>query len=138
MNALDCPGYFNSTAAYAVALAIAIGVKRITLFGFDFTYPNAHHAEQGRACVEFLLGIAKARGIEIGLPDSTSLMDGCTTREARFYGYDGLAIAFEHDEAGAVRLTFSPRALPNAEAIEARYDHSQHPNALVRDQANRS
>ena len=46
--------YFNSTAAYAVAYAIYLGVKKISLFGFDFTYPNAHHAEKGRACVEFL------------------------------------------------------------------------------------
>jgi hypothetical protein len=50
--------YFNSTAAYAVAYAIHMGVKKISVFGMDFTYPNAHDAEKGRACVEFWLGIA--------------------------------------------------------------------------------
>jgi hypothetical protein len=35
------------------------------LFGIDFTYPNAHDAEKGRACVEFWLGIAAARGIKL-------------------------------------------------------------------------
>lgn len=139
INALRAPAYFNSTAAYAVAYAVAIGVERITLFGFDFTYPNAHQAEQGRACVEFYLGMAKARGIEIGLPDSTTLMDACvTTPGGRYYGYDGLAIASEHDDAGQVTLTFTPRDLPAAAEVEARYDHSRHPNALVADQASRS
>jgi hypothetical protein len=133
MNALGPPalGYFNSTAAYAVAYAVAIGVQQITLFGFDFTYANSHQAEQGRGCVEFYLGLAHARGIRIGLPDSTTLMDACTTREARFYGYDGMAVAAEHDDAGQVALTFTPRDLPTAAEIEARYDHSKHPNPLV-------
>lgn len=134
MNALgpECPGYFNSTAAYAVAFAVAIGVKQITLFGFDFTYANSHQAEQGRACVEFWLGFAKARGIRIGLPNSTSLMDAVTTREARFYGYDGALITSAYDDDGQITLTFEPQALPTAAEIEARYDHSRHPNELLR------
>jgi len=45
--------YFNNTAAYAVALAIHIGATKISLFGMDYTYPNVHDAEKGRACVEF-------------------------------------------------------------------------------------
>ena len=40
--------YFNSTAAYAIAYAVHIGVKRISLFGLDYTLPNRHQAEQGR------------------------------------------------------------------------------------------
>jgi hypothetical protein len=56
--------YLNNTAAYAVAYAIHIGVKKISLYGCDFTYPNAHDAEKGRACVEYWLGFAKARGIQ--------------------------------------------------------------------------
>jgi len=42
-------GYFNSTAAYAVAYAIHVGVKEISLYGCDFTYHNSHHAEMGLA-----------------------------------------------------------------------------------------
>ena len=136
MNALgpEALGYFNSTAAYAVAYAVAIGVEKLTIFGFDFTYPNAHDAEKGRACVEFYLGIAKARGIEIGFPDTTTLMDGHATRKSRFYGYDGMTIASAYDDAGQVSLTFEPRPLPTAAEIETRYDHSKHPNALVASQ----
>lgn len=123
--------YFNSTAAYAVAYAVHIGVEEIALFGCDFTYPNAHQAEKGRACVEFHLGIAKARGIKIALPDNTSLMDGIAPMEERVYGYDTLDIDME-DDGENVRLTFTPKDAPTAEEIERRYDHSAHPNPLVK------
>lgn len=125
--------YFNSTAAYAVAFAIYAGVERITLFGCDFTYPNAHDAERGRGNVEFLLGFAKARGIKIGLPDVTALMDACYPRRDRFYGYDTIDVDFVDQEDGtrAIQLTPHDRRLPSAEEIEAKYDHSKHPNPLA-------
>lgn len=132
MNACGQTEYFNSTGAYAVALAVALGVKRIYLFGIDYTLPNFHHAEQGRGCVEFYLGMHKARGGVIGLPEGTALMDGIATRAARLYGYDGMDIAFEAGGDEPLRLRFTPRALPSAEEIEARYDHSRSPNPLVR------
>jgi SAM-dependent methyltransferase len=131
MNACCGVAYFNSTAAYAVAYAIYLGVEQISLFGCDFTYPNAHQAEKGRACMEFYLGIAKARGIEIALPDVTSLMDAISPEDERVYGYDGMTISYATDETGWVSVEFTPRALPTAEAIEKRYDHSSHPNPLV-------
>lgn len=126
--------YFNSTAAYAVAYAIYVGVKRISLFGFDFTYPNAHHAEKGRACVEFWLGQASARNIEICISDRSSLMDMVEDRlGTEPYGYDTLAVQIEtSDEDGRAHVTFTPREdLPTAAEIEARYDHANHPNPLV-------
>lgn len=124
--------YFNSTAAYAIAFAIHIGVEKISVFGMDFTYPNAHDAEKGRACVEFWLGVATARGIKISLPKTTTLMDAMHTRAARLYGYDTQDVAFVMQPDGQIRLDFTERAqLPSAEEIEAAYDHSAHPNALV-------
>lgn len=124
--------YFNSTAAYAVALAVHMEVKNIALFGCDFTYPNAHDAEKGRACVEFHLGIAKARGIIIGLPNNTSLLDGIATKQDRIYGYDTLDLEIVEDEHGITRVTKTPHdRRPTADEIEARYDHSKHPNEMV-------
>jgi hypothetical protein len=123
--------YFNSTAAYAVAYAIHIGVQKISLFGIDFTYPNAHDAEKGRACVEFWLGIAAGRKIKISIPVHSSLMDACHTQAERLYGYDTLDVHLT-PEGGWLRLDFTERAtLPSAEEIEDRYDHSQHPSPLV-------
>lgn len=124
--------YFNSTAAYAIAFAIHIGVEKISVFGMDFTYPDAHDAEKGRACVEFWLGTAAARGIKISLPKTTTLMDAMHTRAARLYGYDTQDVAFVMHPDGQLKLEFTEReTLPSAAEIEAAYDHSAHPNALV-------
>jgi hypothetical protein len=126
LNNLGGVAYFNSTAAYAVAYAVHLGVKELLLFGIDFTYANSHQAEKGRACVEYYLGIGKARGMEIGLPAGTSLMDGCATRDDRLYGYDGMDIRFEDSATSAGRrVIMTPRDLPTAEEIEVRYDHSK-------------
>lgn len=117
--------YFNSTAAYAVAFAIHTGATELSLFGMDFTYANTHDAEKGRACVEFWLGQAHARGIKIHLPKNTTLMDANTSRAARLYGYDTLDVAFAVQADGQVKLDFTPRAtLPTAAEIEKCYDHS--------------
>lgn len=123
--------YFNSTVAYAVAFAIHIGVKRISLFGIDYTLPNVHHAEQGRACVEFWLGIAAARGIQITVSDMSSLLDACATSADRLYGYDGVEVMLSEGEGGKVKVEMYPRDLPSADEIEKRYDHSKHPNRLM-------
>lgn len=126
--------YLNGTAAYAAAFAVHIGVKRISLFGCDFTYANAHDSESGRGCLEYWLGFAKARGIEINLPATTSLLDSCVPEDRRLYGYDTLVVAIDEDpDTGAVKVAMTPRAeLPTAEEIEARYDHSKHPSPLVK------
>ena len=125
--------YFNSTIAYAVAYAIHIGVNAIHLYGSDFTYPNSHHAEKGRACVEFWLGVAMQRGIEIMVAERSSLMDMCEGRPLYGYGEMGSADAkISRDDDGEVHVELVPREqLPTATEIEAAYDHTRHPNPLV-------
>lgn len=126
--------YFNSTVAYAVALAIYLGVKSIMLFGVDFTYPNSHHAEKGRACVEYWLGVATARGIEVAVAESSSLTDMVEGRPLYGYGEFGtrdVSIACRDD--GSLAVSFAEReALPSAAQIEAAYDHTRHPSPLVK------
>jgi len=125
--------YFNSTAAYAIAYAIHIGVQKISLFGLDYTLPNSHRAEQGRACCEFWLGIAAARGIAISVPGDTSLMDACAPERERLYGYDCVDVHLDTQDDGSVKVRMEARAdVPSAEEIEARYDHKNHPNRLMR------
>lgn len=124
--------YFNSTAAYALAYAIHIGVKKVTVFGCDYTYPNSHDAEKGRACLEFWLGQAAARGVQICLPKTTSLMDAISGRQDRLYGYDTRTVKFSTRKDGSISVEFTEVAtLPTADEIERRYDHSIHPNSLV-------
>jgi len=129
----DVPtAYFNSTAAYAVAYAVHRKVRKITCFGMDFTYPDAHDAEKGRACVEFWLGIATARGIELSVPKTTTLLDAMHPQAERFYGYDCVDLGITRNEAGRITVEFTEHGrLPTAQDIEARYDHNRHPNALV-------
>lgn len=125
-------GYFNSTAAYAVAYALHLGVKKISVFGNDFTYPDAHDAEKGRACVEFWLGVAAARGVQLALPRTTSLMDAMNSQAQRFYGYDTLDLEFKRTDVGQIEVQRTEReTLPTAEEIEHSYDHTRHPNGLV-------
>lgn len=131
-----CPnGYFNSTAAYAVAYAIHQGATKISCWGMDFTYPDAHAAEKGRACVEFWLGVASARGIQIAAPQTSTLLDAMypLTGVERFYGYDCVDLKFGRSEDGKVTLDRAPKVgpLPTAEEIEHRYSHARHPNAIV-------
>jgi SAM-dependent methyltransferase len=123
--------YFNGTGAYAVAYAIHIGATKISMFGCDFTYPNAHQAEKGRACVEFWLGVAAARGIKIAMSDRTTLMDTIDGSQI-LYGYDMVDVEIAQAiENGPAVVTFTDTDAPTAEEIEARYDHSAHPNKLV-------
>ncbi len=127
--------YFNNTAAYAVAYALHLGATKISCFGMDFTHPDAHDAEKGRACVEFWLGMAAARGVELALPKTTSLMDAMQPLAERFYGYDCVELQIERGAEGVTVEFVERAALPTAADIEARYDHSRHPNALVEAQA---
>lgn len=133
VNELGGNIYFNSTAAYAVAYAIWLGVKKIYLFGMDFTYPNAHDAEKGRACVEFWVGYAMARGVKVSMPQTSSLLDACYSTQDRFYGYDCVDVRFSTTGGKTTFAFVEKTTLPTADEIEHRYDHSRHPNALVED-----
>lgn len=135
LNEVPC-AYFNSTAAYAVAYAVHVGVRKMTLFGMDFTYPDAHDAEKGRACVEYWLGIAAERGIELAMPQISTLMDARSPVAERFYGYDCVELDIRRGADGRIAVGMKNReSLPSAAEIEARYDHSVHPNAMVAEAA---
>jgi hypothetical protein len=125
--------YFNSTFAYALAFAVFLGVKTVHLFGADFTYPNAHHAERGRACVEYWMAIAAERGINVVVPETSSLLDAI--EGSPLYGFGamgGFDVALTRGEDGKVSVAYAERAaLPTAAQIEAAYDHSRHPSPFV-------
>lgn len=121
--------YFNSTAAYAIAYALHLGVKRIGLYGIDYTYPDVHAAEKGRACVEFWLGIASARGVNIQVAQTSTLMDARVPPPERVYGYDTLDVKVTCDANGKYTVEKSERPaerIPTAAEVEAAYDHDKH------------
>lgn len=120
--------YFNSTVAYAIAYAIHIGVEMMTFWGLDFTYPNAHDAEKGRACCEYWIGRAMQRGIKIAVTHKSTLLDAYVPRAKRLYGYDTVDVDIAEQPDRRLKVTFTERrTLPTAEEIEHEYDHSRHP-----------
>ena len=110
--------YYNSTVAYALALAVFEKIPKVSLYGVDFSYPDRHIAEKGRGCVEFLCGFAAARGMQIEVAQDSTLLDANVDPSERFYGYDAWDIAV--DGKG---ITKERRAeLPSVAEIEKRYD----------------
>lgn len=96
--------YLNNSVAYAVALAIHWGVKELHLYGCDFSYPDQHVSEAGRGCVEFLLGIAVSKGIELMIPNSSTLLDAHVELPKKLYGFH-MPVVPEHDpETDTIRL----------------------------------
>lgn len=123
-----CFNYFNNTAAYAIAYAIFIGVKRISLFGIDFTYPNSNHAEAGRACCEYWLGIAMQKGIQVTVSGYSTLLDANVPADQKPYGYDSVDVHLEELPEGKARISFTEKVrLPTAEEMEDRYNHNKTP-----------
>ncbi|HYH17879.1 MAG TPA: hypothetical protein VD995_04615 [Azospirillum sp.] len=76
--------YFRSSVAYAIGLAMLLKVERLELYGCDFALADGRY-EEGRANVEFLLGLAAARGMRLTLPHTTALLGTAGGRV--LYGY---------------------------------------------------
>tara|TARA_R100000656_G_C3928325_1_gene124266 strand:- start:251 stop:829 length:579 start_codon:yes stop_codon:yes gene_type:complete len=70
--------YYNSSIGYMLALAIFEGVDKIGLWGVDMDGPgepgHANEYRDERPNCEYLLGFAKARGIEIYIPEESPLL----------------------------------------------------------------
>ena len=70
--------YYNSSVAYMLAMAIVENVDKIGLWGVDMiARGEPGHADEyrdERPNCEYLLGFAKAKGIEIYLPDKCPLL----------------------------------------------------------------
>lgn len=121
-DVVRCVGfpYLNSTPAFALAYAIYRGFEGIRLYGCDFTYPDSHKAEKGRACMEFLIGIAMSRGIAVHTPKHATLLDTCDSWQSRIYGYDAYDMDWEVTADGW-SVSLSDKPLPSGQEIEARY-----------------
>jgi hypothetical protein len=73
--------YFTNCPAMMLAMAIAMGYKAIHMVGVDMAQ-DSEYAEQ-RPCCEHWLGVAKGKGIEIKVPDTSDLL-ACVG----VYGYE--------------------------------------------------
>tara|TARA_R100000963_G_C4601261_1_gene74872 strand:- start:47 stop:646 length:600 start_codon:yes stop_codon:yes gene_type:complete len=70
--------YYNSSIAYMLAMAIVENVDKIGLWGVDMSGSgepgHANEYRDERPNCEYLLGFAKAKGIEIYLPEECPLL----------------------------------------------------------------
>jgi hypothetical protein len=83
--------YFNNTVPYAIAFAIHHKVEKLYLYGLDYSYKsNLVLAEAGRACAEFWLSAAIARGMEVEVAHNSTLLDTNVPDEEKLYGYHRL------------------------------------------------
>jgi hypothetical protein len=121
MNACGGVAYFNSTAPMRSPLRCISASRRSRCSAATSATPIRTRPNSGRGCVEFYLGMAKARGIAIGLPNTTSLMDGIATNNERLYGYDTLDIEIDHDATTRSPCKFTPtrrcRRLPRSNIV---------------------
>lgn len=103
--------YLENSVAYAICGAIMSGAKVIRLFGCDYNYmvPGMQNMyEHGRSCVEFWLGIAHARGINVGSATSSTLLDTCKRLQHGSYGFFDWQPQFEVTVDGNVEtMTFT-------------------------------
>lgn len=121
INHFRCHPYFDSTVAYAIALAAYEG-HDMTLYGVDYEFriPSGHMMfEKGRACCEWWVGQAIQRGINVDVSLESSLLNA--NKGDNPYGYDGVNIEGGLDKDGNVVLRMEERALPSAHEIELRY-----------------
>jgi len=64
--------YFISSITYMLSHAISMAPDEIALFGVDLM-PDEEWDYQ-RSCIEYLLGLAEGRGINISLPEGSALL----------------------------------------------------------------
>jgi len=77
--------YFHNSVPYLLAYAVAIGVKRIIIWGADYSHERTKRREEDRANAEYWLGYCRAKGIEVWLPETTTLCN--MARGIWYYGY---------------------------------------------------
>lgn len=83
-------GYFTNTISYMIALALLEGATDIGLWGIDMALtgdpskPASNEYSLQRPSVEFYLGIAAGKGVNVHLPPETTLL-----KCRKLYGFDG-------------------------------------------------
>ena len=77
--------YFLNNISYMLALAILQKPKCIGMFGVDMSFgTNVEYMQNEKACIEFWLGLATGRGIEIHIPQQSTVMK--RQKYSAFYG----------------------------------------------------
>ena len=95
--------YFTSTASFMLALAIHEGFREIDIFGIDS--PTGTGYEDQRLGIEYFIGIARGRDIEVYIPRESQLL-----KASRLYGYSSSSLE-EEIQLRVDELTIQERKL---------------------------
>lgn len=82
--------YFNNSISWELALAIAEGFQTIGLFGVDMALDGVHGESEyswQRPSVEYFVGIAEGRGIEVVIPEESEIL-----KCGYLYGWDNPSV----------------------------------------------
>jgi hypothetical protein len=79
------PPYFHNSIPLILAYAWAIGVRRVYLWGIDYSYDGLQRREDDRANCEYWIGWCRALGMEIITSTQSTI---CNSNQGfRVYGY---------------------------------------------------
>ena len=76
--------YWNSSIAYALAMAIHEGAEEIGLWGVDMKGDDEYGYQKPN--VEYLIGLARGKGIEVHVPEKSPLLK-FTAQGPRFFDF---------------------------------------------------
>lgn len=90
-----CPGmhrcFYHNSVPYLLAYALWLGsVRRVYLFGIDYSYPDMDAREQGREVCAVWMGYLRGRGIEVNVTDGSTMLQAHKVNDPLwrpFYGY---------------------------------------------------
>jgi hypothetical protein len=77
--------YWNSSIAYALALAICRAPEEIAIFGVDMKGDDEYGYQKPN--IEYLVGLARGRGITVTVPDASPLLK-FNPAGVRFYAHE--------------------------------------------------
>ena len=83
-------GYMTNHVAYMIALALMEGITNLALFGCDYN-TNSEYGPQ-RGSVEYWLGVAEGRGVQVQLPPGCDLLN----KPPLLYGYESHPNGIRH------------------------------------------
>lgn len=81
-------GYFNNSIPYMLAYAGMIGVRNVSLWGCDYSFPGSPAREDDRANAEYWIGALQwGLGVEFQYPARTTIMN--RDKWGKLYGFNG-------------------------------------------------
>jgi len=78
--------YLTSSFSFMISLAMLEGFERIEIYGFEMGTHTEYHYQKAGA--EYLIGMARGMGIEVYMPENSTLCKG------QMYGYETMDVPF--------------------------------------------